>query len=228
MIYSGITGSFLDNWTRGGKHLFTFGLNRDIKGLEATLKEIQYNNRQNNTNTQVYIGGAPNFLGLRVSELFNYKLRKIPQEYANVTFVEPAKAKFIYPQPNGKVVVDIHYDEEEYVKFNNNITEAIIDNYLLNQVMIEIDRELVKLNYEIEIEQTISLDDNDTIITRINEIVNRCCLCLLGNDEQIKKYNKRIKKYILENLPYDFHYISRKNLKDSNLFNINKVKVLKK
>lgn len=228
VIYSGITGSFLDNWTRGGKHLFTFGLNRDIKGLEATLKEIQYNNRQNNINTQVYIGGAPNFLGLRVSELFNYKLRKIPQEYANVTFVEPAKAKFIYPQPNGKVVVDIHYDEEEYVKFNNNITEAIIDNYLLNQVMIEIDRELVKLNYEIEIEQTISLDDNDTIITRINEIVNRCCLCLLGNDEQIKKYNKRIKKYILENLPYDFHYISRKNLKDSNLFNINKVKVLKK
>lgn len=38
VIYSGITGSFLDNWTRGGKHLFTFGLNRDIKGVRSYIK----------------------------------------------------------------------------------------------------------------------------------------------------------------------------------------------
>ena len=79
VIYNGLTGSFLDNVTREGRirDMFTFGVKRDTYGFEAVLKLMQANNRQNGANTQVYICGAPDFLGLKISEIINHKLKKL-------------------------------------------------------------------------------------------------------------------------------------------------------
>lgn len=66
VIYNGCTGSFLDNVTRNGyvSQKLTYGVKRDLPGIRTVLNYIQTHNRDNNTNTQVYICGAPNFLGL--------------------------------------------------------------------------------------------------------------------------------------------------------------------
>ena len=79
VVYNGCTGSFLDGATRKGslhQQLF-YGVNRDTVGLESVLKKIQTENRLNKSNTQVYLCGAPNFLGLGITELINRKLKKI-------------------------------------------------------------------------------------------------------------------------------------------------------
>lgn len=79
VIYNGLTGSFLDNVTREGRlrDMLTFGIKRDTYGLEATLKFIQANNRKNGGTTQVYLCGVPDFLGLKISEIINSKLKKL-------------------------------------------------------------------------------------------------------------------------------------------------------
>lgn len=66
--------------TRCGKfkERFTYEFHRDFVSLEATLRYIQISNREKNTNTQVYLCGAPNYLGIGITNLFiNNQLRDI-------------------------------------------------------------------------------------------------------------------------------------------------------
>lgn len=99
IIYNGATGSFLDNITRNGKlsQKLTYGIKRDITSLEATLKIIQEKNRNSSLNIQLYLCGAPNFLGLHISDIINHKLQSLSKNYAFVTYVEPVKSKLLYP-----------------------------------------------------------------------------------------------------------------------------------
>ena len=100
IVYNGCTGTFLDNMSRGSilKGLSLQGFNRDILSLEAILKYINTQNRYNNSNTQVYICGVPNFLGINLSEIVNRKLKKITSEFPNTVYVEPVKSKFFYKE----------------------------------------------------------------------------------------------------------------------------------
>lgn len=78
IIYNGATGSLIDGLTRHGTifQQFLHGVKRDITSIESILKVIQTYNREKNSNTQVYLCGVPNFLGLNLSELINAKLKK--------------------------------------------------------------------------------------------------------------------------------------------------------
>ena len=215
VIYNGCTGSFLDNVTRGGKlsQKLTYGIKRDVKGLVTTLNYIQTNNRFNGTNTQIYICGAPNFLGLGISNFINCKLKKVAKNYANATYVEPVKSKFLYRKKDGKfpwLVPDVHYDEIEYLKFNNNIIESIINNYMINKSMIAMDRDLFRLNSDLEL--------NNQFLGNVSYIQN-CVLDsynkqrdeLLTNDQELVLC-KRARVYLKERAPYDFYYIGKKNI----------------
>ena len=169
VVYNGCTGSFLDGIFRNGSFFqqMFHGVNRDITSIESILKIVQFNNRKNGTNTQVYLCGAPNFLGSNISELINYKLRKLAKNYSNVVYVKPVSSKFIHkPLENKKDdelnivqkfkkthfgIIDMHYDEEEYLRFNNNIIKTIKDNYEITQSMINIDRKFYDLSTDIEL-----------------------------------------------------------------------------
>ena len=217
LVYNGCTGSFLDNVTRGGKfsEMFTYGIKRDIKGLEAILKYIQTNNRKNATNTQVYLCGAPDYLGLKISNIINNKLKKVAKQYANVTYVKPIKSKFIYHNiKNDKLGVDIHYDEKEYNQFNNNIISSIIHNYKINKAMINVDRNLYNFRHDIEINKTNLIDNNEEIQKIATEIISSEAnnISLL---EAKKVFYKNIEDYLKEREPYDFFYIGKKNIKES-------------
>ncbi len=216
LIYNGCTGSFLDNVTRNGKltQMLTYGIKRDIKGLEATLKYIQANNRKNNTNTQVYICGAPNFLGLNIQGIINSKLKKVADQYANVTYVKPVKSKFIYRNyESNKYQPDIHYDEEEYLEFNNNILESIFKNYEINKAMINIDRICCQLSNGIELENP-ALNGNKELIQKYIDKVLSGQAKALSTNEQKELFYHKVRKYLLERQPYDFYYLGKNNIKD--------------
>lgn len=188
VIYNGCTGSFLDNVSRGGKlsHKLTYGIEMDLISIEATLKYIQNSNRKFNTNTQVFLCGAPNFLGLNISEFINAKLRKIANKYANVTYVESIKSRCIYKKYASEEInneqksflnkmtslgLDIHYDEMEYLRFNNNIIDTINESYLINQAMINIDRAFYNFSSDLELNTQYLIGNNLYIQEYIDNVL---------------------------------------------------------
>lgn len=235
VIYNGCTGSFLDAATRNGNltQQLMAGVNRDTTSFEAVLKYIQEQNRQYNSNTQVYVCGAPNFLGLRISELINRKIKKISENYANVSYVEPVKSKFFYKPLQLEEIteeteltrlqqffkeherqVDIHYDEEEYIEFNNNIMKAIKENYLINNSLINIDRDVYELNRTLEIKKP-DLIVNDEVVQSVvydifNEEVSKMPSSSLAN-----QLTQRAGKYLTTRSPYDYFYVGKKRINNS-------------
>lgn len=235
VIYNGCTGSFLDAATRNGNltQQLMAGVNRDTTSFEAVLKYIQEQNRQYNSNTQVFVCGAPNFLGLRISELINRKIKKISENYANVSYVEPVKSKFFYKPLQLEEIteeteltklqqffkeherqVDIHYDEEEYIEFNNNIMKAIKENYLINNSLINIDRDVYELNRTLEIKKP-DLIVNDEVVQSVvydifNEEVSKMPSSSLAN-----QLTQRAGKYLTTRSPYDYFYVGKKRINSS-------------
>jgi hypothetical protein len=96
VIYDGCTGTFLDNITRGGSKNITAGFKKDVSSLEGILKIIQANNRGKGSNTQFYICGVPNFLGIGASNIINSKLKELAEKYPCAVYVEPIKSKMFY------------------------------------------------------------------------------------------------------------------------------------
>lgn len=212
LVYHGCTGSFLDNVTRNGKisQMLMYGVKRDLTSLSAILKFIQSSNRINGSNTQIYLCGAPNFLGLNISSLINKRLKKLADQYANVTYVDPVKSKFIYQKySDGGYGVDIHYDEEEYLKLNNHIIESIIDNYQLNKSLIYVDRALYRYSKDIEMyPEKIESD-------KIEEQMVSFLSTVVSSNEDSVRFLKKTKLYLLEREPYDFFYLGKNNIKKS-------------
>ena len=215
VIYSGCTGSFLDNITREGKltEMLTFGIKRDTKSLEAILKLIHTSNRSGESNTQVYLLGAPNFLGLGITEIINKKLKKIAKEYPNVIYIPPIKSKFIYHDlETGKVTPDIHYDEAEYLELNNSILSAINENYNYVNSLISLDRRVYKLNSLLEFSNQSSPEEQVMALATLEKEFNQE-LSKLSTESEKATFLKKTKKYLLSRAPYDFHYIGKKNIR---------------
>lgn len=235
VIYNGCTGSFLDAATRNGNltQQLMAGVNRDTTSFEAVLKYIQEQNRQYNSNTQVYVCGAPNFLGLRISELINRKIKKISENYANVSYVEPVKSKFFYKPlqleeiteeteltklqqffKEHKRQVDIHYDEEEYIEFNNNIMKAIKENYLINNSLINIDRDVYELNRTLEIKKPDLIVNDEVVQSVVSDIFNEE-VSKMPSPSLANQLTQRAGKYLTTRSPYDYFYVGKKRINNS-------------
>ena len=211
VVYNGATGSFLDNITRDGKitEKLTYGIKRDITGIESTLKFIMTQNRKNNTNTQVYLCGAPNYLGLNITSIINLKLKRLTGIYSNVSYVEPVKSKFIYKKhDNSGIIPDMHYSEEEYQDFNIKITDSIIENYDKKAKTINIDKSLYNLSSILETSEKEHIGDDEYIISLIEKTLEKNRL------EDLKSYQE-LKEYLLNREPYDFYYLGKKNINKS-------------
>ena len=215
IVYNGCAGSFLDNNCHDGKlnqRLF-YSVNRDITSLEAILKYIQTMNRMNGARTQVYICGVPNSLGLNISKLINSKLKNVANEYANTIYVKPVKSKHFYKSlRTGKIELDVHYDEEEYDRLNNNIIKTIKDNYVLTDNMIKSDRDFYDFGNCIEFSEAELRHNSEAIIERIDSIISNIDKSITGNQHKLSYY-KRLLDYLIERCPYDYHLLEQKNIK---------------
>lgn len=129
LVYIGATGSFLDNITRGGFPKIISGFKRDFTSISATLKEIQSSNRHDETNTEVYLVGIPRYIGTPVTDiLINRHLKEIAKNYANVTYVEPIKAKLFYGLKADAHKIAIMHEVAQ--KKLSEYLDPIIDKYL--------------------------------------------------------------------------------------------------
>lgn len=209
VIYNGCTGSFLDGITRGGslKHQGFHGIKRDITSIEAILKWIQIHNRKGDSNTQVYLCGVPNLMGLKESEAMNHYLKKIAKEYANVTYVSPVTSQAIHKSGKG-LKIDVHYDEDEYREFMKKIIASISSNYETNRAMIEIDRQF----YQFSRGRELYFPELRNETTR-EEYMERTLNKELEKVNDKKKLLKRVRQYIKERFPYDFYYLGKDSLK---------------
>ena len=224
LVYIGGTGSFLDNVTRGGFPKILSGFKRDITSISAILKEIQSSNRNNETNTQVYLVGIPRYLNTPVTDIaINRHLKSLAKEYANVTYIEPINAKLFYG-----LKPDVHLNEEEYLELNNSIIESINDNYITVMAKIEIDRALFNLNEFVEILGSKKLENQKEgkisamhemaqklLEKTLNPIIDKYLKLLKDENLDTQTFIDEITEYINSKAPYDFYYLGKDNLKRS-------------
>ena len=197
------TGSFLNIVTRHGSlsipNVF-HSLDRDIYGINSILELIQNNNRKNNSNTQVYLCGAPRIVNTVITDIFmNSKIKKVGLGFANVTYVPSFPRQAFYKTSNGNIIPDAHYNQAEYYHFLAEIENKIIDNYLIRDFMIDLDRVLYQMSNDNDI-NGINYSKND-----IKDVI----------DEIAKKYESKagdynyfisfIKSYIKYRYPFDFY-----------------------
>lgn len=212
VVYNGVTGSFLDNVMRNGKHYFTYGIKRDCVSIEAFLKYIQGLNRKENKNVQVYLCGAPKLLGLS-DLLMNTRLKEITRNYANATFVDNIPKQLFYKRENGSTVFDVHYNEEEYMELNAQIISSINANYTKNKVIVDIDKELYELNTNYQL-GSVKLEDIPEISkTIIQKIISKHRTMLEKENANMQELLKEARTYLINRFCYDFYYIGKKQIK---------------
>ena len=207
VIYNGCTGSFLDGITRRGaihQQLF-HGVNRDVTSMHAILKWMQNNNRRAFSNIETYLCGVPNIGGVGVSELINHQIKRASQEYANTTYVTPIKTKGRYPLlGEDKKGFDVHYDEEEYQRFINQILKTIIKNHSIRRALMNLDRRLYELSKEKEFfSETSNKELEDILLEEMQSL----------REEEKIEFLKYARKYILSRFPYDFYYLGKEQVK---------------
>lgn len=200
------TGSFLDIVTRNGSltipTLFD-SVDRDVRGIGAILELIQNNNRRNESNTQVYLCGAPRIMNTLITDMFmNPKIKKIGKEYANVTYVPSFPRQAFYKTPSGNILPDPHYNQAEYYHFLSEIETKIIDNYLLRDLMIDLDRIIFQMS-----------EDNDIYGGQYNisDVKNIIDIIAKKYESKTGDYNyfiDAVKRYTKDRYPFDFFRVS--------------------
>ena len=196
------TGSFLDIVTRHGSltlpTLF-YSVDRDMYGVSAILELIQNYNRRKESNIQVYLCGAPRIANTALADMFiNPKMKRIGKEYANVTYVPSFPRQAFYKTQNGAILPDPHYNQAEYYHFLSEVEKKIIDNYLLKDLMIDLDRVVFQMS-----------EDNDIYgghytKTDFKNIVDVIAKKYENKTGDYNYFIDMVQRYVKLRYPYDF------------------------
>lgn len=210
LVYNGMTGTFLDNLTRGGKHKNLSGFKKDRQVLTEILRTIYHVE----PNTQVYVCGIPEILAVKYLErpLINSKIRKMCEMFPNVSYVQPAPAHFLYNQ-DGKLVLDIHHNQHEYLTLNQNIVSSICQNYVGNQFQIMMDQCLSDMSTQVEKKSTERKANDESVSRVMNLVINTYRNKLNAVGKPIEPQLQKFKKYALERYPHYYFYIPKKTIK---------------
>ncbi len=189
IIYSGMTGSFLDLLTREKDINLFKGKKRaniDIAHIHSILTYIQNKNRLG-SNIQIYLIGAPNIPVF--SELLNIPLKRATKSYANVNFVPETTSQILYRDQNKKPCIDIHYNQKIYERVCEKIINSIIQNYTITNILINIDRLLKVINEEIYMSKITSNNYTSLFEETLYKIINKTNL---NSEEKYMLYQKII------------------------------------
>ena len=205
VIYNGCTGSFLDNVTRGGKHIYKNGVRKDLAHMESILSLIQNSNRENDSDTQVYLCGVPRLLNTGIQDYYmNRPIKEVTKRYAHTTYVDNISRHLVY---KGNAKVDLHYDKNEYLKLTHLYLRSIIKNYVIKDSLIGVDRNLYKLNKEVEMSNS-NRNTKDDMLGIISEYAFRFI-----DTENEQEFLKTVRDYLLERYCYDFFCLDKKAIK---------------
>lgn len=197
------TGSFLDIVTRHGSltlpTLFD-SLNRDTRGISQILEFIQNNNRENGAHTQIFLCGAPRIVNTILTDLFmNPALMKMSEEYANVTYIPSFPRQAFYKTKSGLILPDPHYNQAEYYHLLNEIEQGIIQNYLLRDLIIDIDTILYRMSKENDINGA-NYKSSDAL-----DVIKEIAKKYESKDGNYNDFLDLVSKYIKKRYPFDFY-----------------------
>lgn len=199
-------GSFLDIVTRRGSLTIPNILNslqRDQRGISEILELIQNNNRENNSHTQVYLCGIPRIVNTIITDLsVNHNIKKLGKDFANVTYVPSFPRQAFYKTQNGQIIPDPHYNHAEYYHFLNDIEKNVIDNYLVRDLMIDLDTMLFKMSEENDIKGGIYKKDDALDV--INDLANK----YKSKNGDYNYFIDLAKSYIKRRYSYDFYRLT--------------------
>ena len=208
IVYQGCTNSLTKAFFDKKKMVTTFLFEKrdDFNRLSSILDYFQMMNRINGSTTQIYLCGVPDVLGLHFSEIINASLKSLSKRYANVCYVSPVCSKLFYlDRVSNRIKMDVHYDEEEYLKLNYHIIVSIYENYAFRQKLILLDRELYRLNNLI----LVCKKRNDFSLNMLYSL-----------SEIFKKYscfhhfeNLEVEKYLMGRFTTDFYCLGRENIR---------------
>ena len=203
------TGSFLDVVTRHGSlsipNIF-YSVDRDIYGISSILELIQNNNRKNGSNTQIYLCGAPRIMNTAITDIFmNSKIKKVGNNYSNVTYVPSFPRQAFYKTPSGNIIPDPHYNQAEYYHFLAEIEDKIIDNYFIRDLMIDLDRVLYQMSNDNDVNGT-NYSKND-----IKDVIDKIAKKYESKTGDYNYFIDFIKTYLKGRYPFDFYRGSTDN-----------------
>lgn len=217
------TGSFLDNWTRGGEHTPLAGMERDRAYIRSILTAINEHNRASGTHTQVYLcgaprilGGSPEFLqglyerfGLGLTNWFmNNPIKKITREFPNVTYVPNFSRKAFY-YTDDEFKYDIHYDEDEYLRLLNMVEQSVIHNYEQNSYLIYLDRYFAERSKQIEMSGE-RPDTRDEILSVVDGFADR----YRSSGRNCEDFLNNASRMLLARYPYDYYFMDRNAIRE--------------
>ena len=202
IVYNGGTGAFLNNILRHSNDIFN-SFNEDAISVEAFCKTVFLEN----PNVQIYLCGLPNYFNMDIINIINIRYKDIASHYPNVTYVEPAPAKYVYMTEDG-LFCDAHYDKQEYLCHNKHIIDTINNNYISNLVCIDIYETLRNLDDYIQFEDR-NLKDKDIILeAKINDIINKYERLDIEKEDILKGIDKFLNLY-KERAGDNFYYIPK-------------------
>lgn len=199
IVYNGCTGKFLDGLTRGGGFSLDY-FDDDIKSIDTFCSNVYLTNSK----VQIYLCGIPNYFNIGTTKFVNNKIKEISTRYPNVVYVEPAPCKMINKNGNN-IIVDIHYNHDEYLILNNNIYSSIKDNYISTMIATDIYNELISLSSEKEFNPDININTQRTIENVISRYPN-------ASNEDISKALKKVKDLVKSNYGSYFCFIPKEDI----------------
>lgn len=199
MIYNGLSGSFTDILRKGekkDKYKLLHSFRKDYEYLKIFLVETWLDN----PHLQVYVCGLPDVLDLRLTNTFDYYIKKAIQLVPNAIYVKGA-SKNVFSLLNNQKELDYHYNKPEYLQLLCQVWKAILKNYVPITYKNEILYSLLNYNKRVEMQSTISKGN----VEIIREIIGECTEKYKNLFIEYKVNEKKIKKEIWNF--YDNNYL---------------------
>ena len=208
LVHSGCTSSFLDDIDRKGP-INLKGFERDFANMGTLLNYVYFNN----PTTQVYVVGIPYLFNKDVVFFYNKRIQEICSQYINVTYVTPAPAHVFYNK-NGKLVVDIHHNQSEYLNLNHNIMASINDNYIQNMMKTEIEEYLYATSHSNQFYTPELKNDAISIDKNISRIISKYKPLLASQGKDVDAVAQSFISYYKARYSHDYYYTPKKETID--------------
>lgn len=221
IIYNGFTGEFTNAFRKGNtseKITALTAFKKDVENAKLVLNQIYIDN----PNTQVYVCGLPNIMGSGIISVLDKHIKNICKQIPNTVYL-PGVIRNSFFYLDGQKEFDIHYSQPEYIELWNNITKAMIDNYVPKKFIISLLEKLKQYSLLVEKESTISYGDEQVIEQIIKEEVEKHMPLFIKSNQNIDSAADTIANYYDKNFLSTFPCTPREKV----LENLNEIKKYK-
>lgn len=200
IIYNGFTGEFTNTLRKGtsaDKLKILTAFKKDMENAKLILTQMYLDN----PNTQVYVCGLPNIMGTGIISFLDKYIKEICKQIPNTIYLPGTTRNSLF-YLDGQKEFDIHYSQPEYLDLWNNITGAIVNNFVPKIFITSLLQRLREYSILMEKESTISKGSEEDIFRIIKEEVEKHIPLFIRNNQTMDSSIEEIIRY------YNRNYLS--------------------